>query len=143
MNLQPISRGRFAGELTMDPRPTIGRDNGRTVAVDTEIGAFRDVPRWIWILFLLSWATLFALFVLFFANDAAAAFAIAIATLFVLMAFGLPITMAAQSSRAGCEHHGVIQTRSGPLSVGAAATQIVLIPVAAVIGLTAFILLAM
>jgi hypothetical protein len=38
---------------------------------------------------------------------------------------------------------GTIATRNGPVSVVAAATQILMIPVSAVIGLTAFILFAM
>jgi hypothetical protein len=41
------------------------------------------------------------------------------------------------------EFTGVIDTRTGPLGVGAAATQIVLIPFATAIGLIAFIVLAM
>ena len=59
------------------------------------------------------------------------------------MAFGLPMILAAQSK---CENHdcmGVVQTHTGPLSVGAAAAQILLVPIGAVIGLIPFITLAM
>jgi hypothetical protein len=109
----------------------------------SEVSApFRDIPRWIWTIFLIAWATLFLLFPLFFATDSGAAFAVTIAILFAGMAFGLPIAMTAQAPRTDGRRTGPIVTRSGSLSQGAAATQILLIPVAAVLGLTAFILLA-
>lgn len=108
-----------------------------------EPGPFQDIPRSIWRIFLSAWATLFAMFVLFFAVNAAAAFAVTISALFAMMAFGLPSVMAALGRCEGHQCGEVIQTHTGPLSVGAAGVQIVLIPIAAVIGLTAFIVLAM
>jgi hypothetical protein len=107
------------------------------------IGLFADMPRWIWTIFISAWALLFGLFALFFAITDRAAFAIAIVGFFGLMVFGLPRAMAALMQ---CEDHEcrqIIQIRTGPLNVGAAATQILLIPVAAVIGLVAFITLAL
>jgi hypothetical protein len=106
-------------------------------------GPFQDIPRQVWIMFLSAWACLFTLFALFFAITSAAAFVVTVAALFGLMAFGLPWVMATQGRCEGHECRGIVHTRTGPLSVAAAATQIVLIPVAAVIGLTAFIALAM
>jgi hypothetical protein len=112
--------------------------------LETEgVGLFQDIPRWIWITFLSAWAILFGLFIVFFTSDAAAAFVVTIAALFGLMAFGLPMTLAAQSKRGSQKCEGLIHTHTGPLNVGAAAAQIVLIPIGAVIGLIAFIMLAM
>lgn len=105
-------------------------------------GLFQDIPGWIWTVFLSGWGAIFLLFVLFFATDGGAAFAITISVLFVIMAFGLPLAMAAQSRCEGYKCERIIQTRSGPMSEGAAAVQIALIPVAAAIGLLAFIVLA-
>ena len=108
-----------------------------------KIGLFQDIPRWIWITFLSAWAMLFGLFIVFFTTNAAAAFVVTIAALFGLMAFGLPMTLAAQSKCGSQECKGLVHTHTGPLKVGAAAAQIVLIPIGAVIGLIAFIMLAM
>ena len=105
-------------------------------------GPFQDIPKWIWTIFFIGWSTIFLLFVLFFATDGGAAFAITIAVMFLGMAFGLPMAMAAQGRCEGYECKEVIQTRSGPLSQRAAAVQIALIPVAAAMGLMAFIVLA-
>ena len=105
-------------------------------------GPFQDIPKWIWTIFMCGWGAIFLLFVLFFATDGGAAFAITVAVMFFFMAFGLPIAMAAQGRCDGYECQRVIQTRSGPLPQRAAAVQIALIPVAAAMGLMAFILLA-
>lgn len=105
-------------------------------------GPFQDIPKWIWSIFLCGWGAIFLLFVLFFATDAGAAFAITIAVMFLFMALGLPIAMAAQGHCDGYECERIIQTRSGPLPQRAAAVQIALIPVAAAFGLMVFIILA-
>lgn len=107
------------------------------------IGLFADMPRWIWTTFIAAWTVLFGLFALFFTMTAHAAFAIAIVGFFGLMAFGLPKAMAAQMQCKNHECRQIIQIRTGPLDVRAAAMQILLIPVAAVIGLAAFITLAL
>ena len=114
-----------------------------TVEEPAEPGPFQDIPRSIWTIFLSAWGVLFAMFVLFCAVNAAAGFEVTVAALFAIMAFGLPRTLAALGR---CEDHQcgeVIQTHTGPLSVASAGLQIVLIPIAAVIGLAAFIVLAM
>jgi hypothetical protein len=113
-----------------------------STAKSQEPGPFQDIPKWIWTIFMCGWGAIFLLFVLFFATDGGAAFAITIAVMFLFMAFGLPIAMAAQGHCDGYECQRVIQTRSGPLSERAAAVQIALIPIAAAMGLTIFILLA-
>ena len=83
------------------------------------------------------------LFILFFAVNAAAAFVVTISSLFALIAFGLPSLMAALGRCEGHQCGDVIQTYTGPLTVAAAGVQIALIPIAAVIGLAAFIGLAL
>ena len=119
-----------------------GNDERVGVAQTPAIGLFADIPGWIWAGCLSAWAAIFGLFIAFFATSAGAAFAVTIAALFALMAFGLPAALAAQSPCGDHECNGVIQTRTGPLTVNAAATQILVIPVSAVIGLIAFIVLA-
>ena len=106
-------------------------------------GLFTDIPRPIWIMFLSAWALVFGLFGLFFTTDGPATLAVVTATFFALMILGLPAALARQSKCVRREFNGLIDTRNGPLGVGAAATQIVLIPIAAVIGVIAFIALEM
>ena len=125
------------------PKPVIDQDQETPAAPAPVIGLFQDVPRWIWVTFLSAWAMFFGLMVVFFATDAAAVFVVTIAVLFGAMAFGLPMALAAQSKCATYDCKGVIQTHTGPLSVRSAGAQITMIPIAAVLGLTAFILLAM
>lgn len=120
-----------------------GADTQGDPVMPTDPGPFQDIPQRIWIIFLSAWASLFALFILFFTVTPAAAFVVIIAALFGLMAFGLPMVMASQGRCEGHECRGIVHTRTGPLSVAAAGTQIVLIPIAAVIGLAAFIAFAM
>ena len=129
--------------MLFDPE-LLARNEQQTVPPKTpEIGLFQDVPKWIWTTFLSAWALLFGLFIVFFTTNAAAAFVVTIAALFGLMAFGLPMTLAAQRKCGDHECRGIVQTHTGPLSAGAAAAQIVLVPIGAVIGLIAFITLAM
>lgn len=108
---------------------------------DTDL--FGDIPRPIWIAFLSAWAALFGLFVLFFATDGPAALAIVTSCFFATMILGLPAALAGQSKSRPWPWPRVIRTGSGPLPTRAAATQILLIPVAAVFGLIAFIVLAL
>ena len=77
------------------------------------------------------------------ARNAAAAFVVTIASLFAIMAFGLPSLMAALGHCEGHKCGDVVQTYTGPLTVAEAGVQIALIPIAAVIGLVAFIGLAL
>ena len=107
------------------------------------IGLFQDIPRWIWTIFLSAWAMFFGLMILFFATTPTAAFVVTIAALFGLMAFGLPTALAAQSQCGKHDCSGMIDTHTGPLSAAAVGTQIALIPVAVVVGLIGFIVLAM
>ena len=130
-----------AGPAVSEAGTKLARDND---PVPTDPRApFRTSPKSIWSIFLSAWALLFTLFILFFTTTPAAAFVVTVAALFGLMAFGLPAVMAAQGRCEGHECSGIVHTRTGPLSVAAAGTQIVLIPVAAVIGLTAFVVLAL
>lgn len=104
---------------------------------------FGDIPRPIWIAFLAAWATMFGIFLVFFATDGPARIAIVTSCFFALMILGLPAALAAQTSSPPRPWPRTISTGSGPLPVRAAATQILLIPVGAVFGLIAFVLLAL
>lgn len=104
---------------------------------------FGDIPNAIWTAFLACWALVFGLFLLFFATDGPAALAVVTSCFFAMMILGLPATLAAQSKSAHRPWPKLVQTGSGRLPVGAAATQILLIPVGAVIGLLGFIILAL
>ena len=104
---------------------------------------FGDIPGAIWTAFLSAWAMMFLLFLVFFATDGPAALAVVTASFFGLMTLGLPAAMCGHSAKAPRSWPRVIVTGSGPLPTAAAATQILLIPVAAEIGLTLFIILAL
>jgi hypothetical protein len=104
-------------------------------------GLFDDIPSSIWKVFLTGWAVVFGLFAMFFSTDRSAAFAIVISCFFVMMGFGLPIALAAQS-RHDRKPTDMVQTHSGSLTPFEAGAQIASIPVAAVIALTCFILFA-
>jgi hypothetical protein len=124
-------------------KPPADRQQPTGAAPAANIAPFGDIPRWIWVFFLSAWALLFGLFVLFLATDAEAAFAVTIAVFFACMAFGLPAALAAQSPCEKYDCRGIVHTRTGPLPVTAAATQILTIPICAVIGLMVFITLAL
>ena len=128
--------------MPLDRSPVCDQAELVDQSVTDDVGPFRDMPRWIWITFLSAWAIFFALLALFFATTPSTGFVITIAVLFGAMAFGLPITLAAQSKCIWNECPDTIDTHTGPLDVKAAGAQIVLIPVCAVIGLVAFIVLA-
>jgi hypothetical protein len=119
-----------------------GLDREPVPADPPRIGLFQDVPRSIWTVFLAGWTGFFLLMWIFFAVNAASAFVVTIAILFGLMAFGLPILMARQCRNPDHRCVGVIDTHTGPVTVGAARVQIALIPVAVVVGLLGFILFA-
>lgn len=125
------------------PEPAADQDQTTPPVPAPDIGLFQDIPRWIWRVFLSAWAMFFGLMILFFATDAPAIFVVTIAVLFGAMAFGLPMAMAAQSKCANYDCKGIIGTHTGPLGVRSAGVQIVMIPIAAVIGLTGFIILAL
>ena len=125
------------------PEPLLDQEHDKAAAAPPDIGLFRDIPRWIWVTFLSAWAMFFGLMILFFATDAAAIFVVTIAVLFGAMAFGLPMALAAQSKCDRYDCKGVIQTHTGPLTVRSAGVQIAMTPIAAVVGLTGFIILAL
>ena len=104
---------------------------------------FGDIPSGIWIAFLSTWALLFGLFLLFFATDGPAALAVVTSSFFAMMLLGLPTALGAQAKSTRPVRSRIVVTRNGPVPVGAAAAQILLIPVASVIGVTAFVLLAL
>lgn len=104
---------------------------------------FGDIPGWIWTAFLSTWALLFALFVVFFTTDGPATLAVLTSSFFALMLLGLPAALGAQARSTRPVRSRIVVTRNGPIPVGAAATQILLIPVAGVIGLAGFIVLAL
>ena len=103
---------------------------------------FSDIPGAIWKAFLSAWALLFGLFLLFFTRDGPAALAVVTASFFALMLLGLPAALATQTRFPERRWNGVVTTHTGSIPVAAAATQILLIPAASVIGLTLLIILA-
>ena len=129
----------------MRHNPELLDDTDQLTSAPTEprTNPFGDIPRPIWIAFLSAWATLFALFVLFFATDGPAALAVLTSCFFALMILGLPAALGAQSDYPSRHWPRVIRTGSGSLPIAAAAAQILLIPVAAVFGLILFIILAL
>jgi hypothetical protein len=104
---------------------------------------FGDIPRVIWVAYLSAWGSLFGLFILFFTTSGPATIAVLTASFFGLMTLGLPAALGALSRSPPPQFGRTIVTRNGPVSTGAAATQILMIPVSAVIGLTALIMFAM
>ena len=123
-------------------RELVDEEKLRAAPLPPEMAPFADIPKAIWIGFLSAWALLFGLFILAFATDGRAALVVFTASFFAMMALGLPAVMCIQSKGTQCRSQ-FIATRCGPLTIGQAATQILLIPVCTVIGLTAFIVLAM
>ena len=107
-----------------------------------EIGLFQDIPGWIWKVFLGAWAAFFGIMFVFFATSPTALFMVTVSALFGLMLFGLTKALSAQSRCGNHDCVGAIDTHTGPLSPRAAAAQIALIPVAVVIGLIGFVVLA-
>lgn len=104
---------------------------------------FGDIPGAIWSAFLIAWALLFGLFIVAFAGDGPATIAIVTSCFFALMILGLPAALGMRSRQPSHGWPRTIVTRNGRIPTGAAATQILLIPVAAVIGIIGFIILAM
>jgi hypothetical protein len=132
-------------EIAMRLNPEVLDDAGqlRSAPIVHEADLFGDIPGPIWTAFLCSWGLLFALFVLFFSKDGPATLAVVTASFFALMTLGLPAALGLISKGPPRPWPRMIETHSGRLTVGAAATQILLIPVGGVIGVTAFIVLGM
>lgn len=127
----------------LEPQLLDHREASRATPAERNSDLFGDIPQWIWIAFLFAWALLFGLFLVFFTTNGEATFMVMTAAFFALMILGLPAALGAQTKRGQRPGQRIIATRTGPLPVSAAATQILLIPVGAVIGLTAFIILGM
>lgn len=128
--------------MFLEPQVLDDTDESAT-APEPNSDVFGDIPRWIWIAFLSAWALLFGLFLVFFTTNGSATFMVVTAAFFALMTLGLPAALGTQTKRRQRPGQRIIATRSGPLPLSAAATQILLIPVGAVIGLIAFIILGM
>lgn len=121
----------------------LDQDELRAEPSISDEGLFGDIPRSIWAAFLSAWALLFGLFLIFFTRDGPATLAVVTASFFALMLLGLPATLGAQANASRRGRSRAVITRNGPLPIRAAATQILLIPVGAVIGVTLFIILGM
>jgi hypothetical protein len=104
-------------------------------------GVFSDIPGWVWNTYLGGWAALFALFLVFFATDGPATMMVITACFFALMILGLPAALGTQTEATETPSDGMIHTLSGALPIRAAATQILLIPIASVFGLLMLMLL--
>jgi len=129
----------------MHPAPELLHDTDQvtTAPVVPDKGVFGDIPRPIWIAFLSMWGLLFGLFLLFFTRDEQATLAVMTSSFFAMMLLGLPAALGAQAKSTSRVRSRIIVTRNGPIPIGAATTQILLIPVASVIGVTGFVMLAM
>jgi hypothetical protein len=125
------------------PEILAGQARPSALASAAEPGPFQDIPGSIWAVFLTAWGLIFATFAMVFTVNPAATFVVTIAVSFAVMAFGLPSVMAAQSRCADFKCPKMRQTHTGPWSCAAAGTQIVAVPVCALIGLMAFITLAL
>lgn len=128
---------RPASELLLD------QEQLTTEPALPDTSLFGDIPSPIWAAFLLAWALLFGLFLAFFTTDGPATLAVLTSSFFALMLLGLPAALGAQAKSVKRVDSRIVVTRNGPIPVGAAATQILLIPVGAVIGLLGFIILAL
>ena len=112
-------------------------------ASSAEIGLYGDIPRPIWIAFLTTWAIVFGLFVVFFTANGPAALMVVTASFFALMTLGLPAALGSVAPGPYRPWSRVVVTHTGSLPIRAAAVQILLIPVASVIGLIGFIAFGM
>jgi hypothetical protein len=132
-------------EIAMRHAPELLHDHDQLTAEPAmaDRSVFGDIPSGIWIAFLSTWALLFGLFLLFFATDGPAALAVVTSSFFAMMLLGLPTALGAQAKSTRPVRSRIVVTRNGPVPVGAAAAQILLIPVASVIGVIAFVLLAL
>ena len=108
-----------------------------------DIALYGDIPRPIWIAFLSTWAIVFGLFILFFTTDGPAALMVVTASFFALMTLGFPAALGSVAAGSYRPWSRVVVTHTGPLPIKAAAVQILLIPVASVIGLIGFIAFGM
>ena len=106
-----------------------------TLRKEHDVHLFDDIPTGIRIGFAVAWIALFCLFWVFFAWGKEAVFAVTISTLFACIYFGLPVIMSRQTRPRARFEPDVIQTCTGPVSTGAAATQMLLIPVALAIAI--------
>ena len=129
----------------MRPAPELLHDEDQRTAEPAlpRTSLFGDVPRPIWITFLAAWALLFGLFIIFFAADGPATLAVLTSSCFALMLLGLPTVLGGMSKSTKHARSRFVVTRNGPLPVGAAAVQILLIPIASVIGVSFFVILAL
>jgi hypothetical protein len=129
----------------MRPAPELLHDTDQVAAepVMPDTSLFGDIPRPVWIAFLSAWGLLFALFVAFFTTDGPSTLAVLTASFFALMLLGLPAALGAQAKSARRARSRIVVTRNGPLPISAAATQILLIPVASVIGVSLFVVFGM
>ena len=104
---------------------------------------FGDIPGPIWSAFLIAWALLFGLFIVAFAGDGPATIAVVTSCFFGLMTLGLPAALGMRSRHPSHGWPRTVVTRNGRIPTGAAAAQILLIPFASVLGIVAFIVLAL
>ena len=108
-----------------------------------ETSLFGDSPGAIWNAFLIACALLFGLFIVAFAGDGPATIAIVTSCFFAMMVLGLPAMLGMRSRHPSHGWPRTIVTRNGRIPAGAAAAQILLIPFASVLGIVAFIVLAL
>ena len=126
----------------MRPISEIRVENDELTSAPLPPSPFSDIPGPIWTAFLGAWALLFGLFVVFFAADGPSTMVVLTACFFALMILGLPAAMGAQTGAPKRQWNGRIITHTGSIPIGAAATQILLIPVASVFGVLCLVIFA-
>jgi hypothetical protein len=124
------------------PEILVGDEERASPPQALPVSPFGDIPKFIWTAYLSTWAVLFGLFLIFFAADGPSALAVVTASFFALMLLGLPAAMGSQTRWEESPSKGVIETHTGPVPIGEAAMQMLLIPVGSVIGLVILIIVA-
>lgn len=92
-----------------------------------------EMPRWIWGVMLSGYAVFFAGLIAATAGQAGAVFAIVISILYTAMFFGAAFVLANQDKRQAGEFTkgpgGKLATSTGPMGLGAVASQMLVIPI--------------
>ncbi len=111
----------------------------RPGARDGEQRPFQDMPPWIWRLFFVSWAALFATFVVTFGVSSEVRFVLGVVAAFAAVFFVTPLVLLRMTRRTKStkakSHRRQIDILNGSCSDAEAAVQIVLLPIALMLGL--------
>lgn len=105
---------------------------------------FTDLPGGIWRAFPAVWVAFFATLWWIFGGASESAYMVGVATAFGVVFFAIPMAMYRIARQpTALSGTGMVETLTGPLTAGAAAVQIVLVPLAVTLGLIAMAFLAL